>query len=84
MTIETIELSAPSHWAPALIYADISGLEDQDIQQIKEFIGRVMGMGAHGIPVDCTTAPDFMHWHDARPEYPFAADCFVYTFQKVA
>lgn len=72
--MDTIELTAPSHWACYLFYGDASGLEDADIEACDSWLK------AEGVSraIDCKDA-GFMRWHDAA-HYALAADCQTYTF----
>lgn len=81
--MKTIELTAPSHWAPALINDDPSGLEPDEVMAVDAFVERVMREhGVYGSPIDCEEA-GFVTYHDARMECPYAADCEVYVFQAI-
>jgi hypothetical protein len=70
---DTITGTAPSHWACYFINGDASGMTDQEIEAADNFAGWLGGS-----IVDCEDA-GFIHWHDARQFYPFAADCQTFT-----
>ena len=75
-TMTTIELTAPSHWAPYLIHGDASGLSLEDEQACENWL---RAMNLHNADcVDCIDA-GFCHSHDAS-EFTLAADCQTYTF----
>jgi hypothetical protein len=74
-TLDTIDVTAPSHWASYLINGDASGMEDDEIAACNAWIARE----GVGMPVSCEDA-GFIWYHDARPECPFGADCQTYTF----
>ncbi len=72
--LETVEGTAPSHWAGYLVNGDASGMELDDIRQADAF---VRWLGA--MPVSCEDA-GFMWSHDAmRVCGTLAADCQTYT-----
>lgn len=75
MALEVITATAPSAWACYLINGDASGLDAADVKACDAWIARE-GLGT---PVSCDDA-GFLHWHDARPECPLAADCQTYAF----
>ena len=76
--IKTIVLSAPSYWASYLIYADASGLEDNEIEACDAWLKAEFSRQSYSC-VDCVDV-GFMRYHDAASFYPLAADCAEYTF----
>jgi hypothetical protein len=80
MTMEIIELAAPSCWAPAIVNLDYSGLTAESVSALNTFLAR------QGVSFsDCLLCedPGFLKSHDAFKEMPLAADCQRYFF-KVA
>ena len=78
MTVRTIELSAPSRWASAIINLDYSGLSKEDVSALNNFLAR------EGVSFsDCLHCEDagFRKFHDAFREMPVAADCQRYVFK---
>lgn len=73
--MQTIEATAPSHWASYLINGDDSGLESSERQAADAWIARE-GMG---MPASCDDA-GFCWNHDAEVEAPYGADCQTYVF----
>ena len=73
--MQTLEITAPSHWASYLINGDASGLEPEDKAACDAWIKRE----GVGIPVSCEDA-GFRGKHDAYPELPLGADCQTYVF----
>jgi hypothetical protein len=70
-------LTAPSHWAPAIVNCDYSGLDAEDIGHLNTFLARkgVSFTDCHG----CEEGPFIWH-HDAAPETGVGAQCHVYFF----
>lgn len=73
--METVKLTAPSHWACYLFNNDASGMDPEEIEACDAWIDRV-GLGA---PVDCEDY-GFCWRHDASHEMPLGSDCQEYTF----
>lgn len=74
MALETVEGTAPSHWASYLINGDDSDMAPRDIAQAKAFVAWLGGW-----PVTCEDA-GFMRSHDAmRVCGALASDCQTYT-----
>lgn len=65
----------PSFWGPYLINDDPSGMERKEIKAVDDWMQQT-GLPA---PSDCCNE-EFVHWHDARDVFPYAADCSDYTF----
>lgn len=77
--IQTVELTAPSHWAPLLINGDDSGMEPQEVKNARAWISSLK----MGDPVDAADDSEFMSQYDAkRFNGNLAADCCTYTFHK--
>ena len=74
--METLTYTLPSFWAVYLINDDPSGMEDEEIKAVDEWI-RNMELPA---PADCSEDSNFTQWHDAIDVYPYATDCSEYTF----
>lgn len=72
---QVYQLTAPSHWASYLIIGDDSGMALEERRACDAWLNRE-GLG---FPVSCDDS-GFCHWHDAREESPFSADCQTYTF----
>ena len=75
--METSTYKLPAHWASALINGDYSGLDEQDEEQLM----RVIAGEDLPDPIDCSTEPEFMKYHDAQPYGVLACDCLTFTFQ---
>ncbi len=54
-TIETFAYTLPAHWASALINDDYSGLEDEDEQQLTDWLHAAQP----GYCVGCSDSPEF-------------------------
>lgn len=72
-----IEYTLPSHWACALINDDESGMTDEDIQEMNQWLDFVKP----GYCVGCSDESEFKHRCDADV---LSCDCLKYTFQQVA
>lgn len=81
MNIETVEFTLPDFWAPSLINGDDTGMEEEDIHALEEFLAycREQGLSCGS----CSDEAEFTHYHDAREYGVLACDCLVYTFHKV-
>ena len=73
---ETTTYVLPSHWASALFYGDLTGLEEHDEEQLMAFIA---GEDLPD-PLDVSDEPEFLKYHDAQPYGVLACDCLTYTF----
>ena len=73
--MNVIEKTAPSGWASYLINGDGSGLEDDEVMACDAWIEHE-GLGA---PVSCEDY-GFVRMHGAYRDFPYAADCQLYTF----
>lgn len=78
LKFETVTVTAPSHWASALINLDYSGLEKEEIGQINTFLAE-QGLSFS----DCLNCKHvgFLWGHDAFAQCPLGADCQEYTFK---
>ena len=73
--MKTTTYTLPAHWAPALINADESGMADDEIEALNEWLSDY----APGHCLDCSGYPEFTTHHDAA-DYVLACDCLTYTF----
>ena len=76
MTIETTTFTLPSHWASYLINGDASGLDDNEITEIDEFLAANPGWSCIG----CEEFGFFSNTNDAGT---LAGDCLKYDFMAV-
>jgi hypothetical protein len=74
MSLEAIEVTAPSAWASYLINGDASGIDANEQRDADTMVATI----GCGDPVDCEDA-GFVHCPDFGG---YAADCQVYTFLK--
>lgn len=74
--IGTFEATAPAAWASYLVNGDGSCLGPNDKRQADDFVRR-----QGGSVVSCKDAGYLSH-HDARREFPLAAECMKYHFIK--
>ena len=74
--MKVLIFTLPSFWGPYLINDDPSGMEDEEIKTVDEW------MKAYHLPAPsgCSEEAEFTQWHDAMDVYPYAADCLTYTF----
>ena len=73
--MKTTTYTLPAHWAPALINADESGLSDDEIQAMNDWLEST----SPGHCLDCSGDPEFTPYHDAS-EFVLVCDCLTYTF----
>ena len=73
--MQTTTYTLPAHWACALINADCSGMDDDEIQALDLWLSD----NSPGYCLDCSEDPEFCHSHDADG-YALAGDCLTYTF----
>jgi hypothetical protein len=78
MITETFEL--PTHWATALMYADIDGLEDDDIEAIREFEYFMFHKYGVCLCLEVDSWRSFQHRHDASDFGVLACDVSKFTF----
>jgi hypothetical protein len=77
MTRKVMTLTAPSHWASAIVNGDYSGLEPLDVKHLNTWLA-LQGLSF----ADCLSCEDadFMWKHDAAGVTGTGADCQTYTF----
>lgn len=68
----------PARWASALINDDWSGLEQDDAEHLR----RWLGAERPGQCLACTDQPFFSHRHDAWSVSPLADECLEFSFGK--
>jgi len=74
---KTMTITAPAHWASAILNMDYSGLEKEEIGQVNNFL---LDNGfSFSDCLDCEYI-GFMHNHDAWKQSPFAGDCCAFIF----
>jgi hypothetical protein len=73
--MQTTTYTLPAHWACALINADCSGMDDDEIAAMNDWLSAYRP----GSCVDCSEDPEFCHSHDADG-YALAGDCLTFTF----
>ncbi|CAB4181595.1 hypothetical protein UFOVP1071_47 [uncultured Caudovirales phage] len=78
MITETFEL--PTHWACALNYADIDGLEDDDIEAIREFEYYMLHKYGLCLCLEVSNDRWFQRYHDATEYGIDATDVSTFTF----
>ena len=77
----TVTLTLPQHWMAALINSDLSGYDDEEIDQLELFTDFMLKTYGNAIPLDYDTDSDnFMTWHDAREFGVLACDVYEVTF----
>ena len=75
--IKTVEYTLPDFWASPLLYADESGLSDEDVDALGKWCIEHPGLVCTGVADDA----EFKHRHDASP-YVLACECSTFTFIK--
>lgn len=71
----------PEHWAVAFVNDDWTGVDDEEEQQIKQWLEAESDGRAMFYCVGCSEETAFMWRHDASSAGVLAADCLEYTFQ---
>ena len=74
------QYALPTHWACALMYGGLRGLDDDDLEAIRRFTEDMVA--AHGQCL-CLAVGDgdgFVKHHDAALYGVLACDCSTYTF----
>jgi hypothetical protein len=78
--MKTIKLTLPEFWASALINGDYSGLEDDEVQELEQWLSFAKNEG-YGFCLDVNTDErSFIQYHDASA-WVLACDCLEYTFE---
>lgn len=77
MKTETYTL--PAYWASALINADESGMEDDEIAAMDKWLD----YAKPGHCLTCSKESFFTAWHDATG-FALAGDCLEFTFEVIA
>lgn len=72
-TIQTTTYTLPAHWASALINDDYTGLEDEEEQQITDWLHAAQP----GYCVGCSDSPEFCIDNDVGT---LACDCLEFYF----
>ncbi len=78
--IKTYTLMLPTHWACALINGDESGMDDDEIAMLNEFVDNTVRVYGSCHCVDVSEDTEFMRWHDAAPYGVLACDVAEFTF----
>ena len=79
--MRTVTLTLPQHWMAALINLDLSGYDDDDIDQLELFTHYMRKTYGTAIPLDYDPeSGNFMTWHDAREFGVLACDVYEVTF----
>ena len=73
--MKTTTYTLPAHWAPALINGDESGMADDEIQALNDWLSLI----EPGPCLDCSGPSEFTHGHDAN-DFVLACECLTYTF----
>ena len=78
MPIKTYEYVLPAIYACPLINSDCSGLEDEDITMLDEFIEDIVSVfGSANFTVKADEDPFFEKFHDMW-NFPYAAECLTF------
>ena len=78
--IKTITYMLPTHWACALVNSDESGMEDDDIAQLNEFVDDMVRTYGSCHCVDVSESSEFSNYHDASHYGVLACDVAEFTF----
>lgn len=69
----------PQHWACALVNADETGMSDEEITEMNEWLSDHPELG---LCVDVSGEGEFAWTHDAI-EYALACECATFTFEVI-
>lgn len=78
--IKTLTLELPSHWACALINADESGMDDEEVAALEAFTADMVKTYGSCHCVDVSEDTSFSRWHDAAQYGVLACDTATFTF----
>ena len=78
--IETITAMLPTHWACALVNGDESGMEDEEIAQLNEFVDDMVRTYGSCHCVDVSETSEFSNYHEASHYGVLACDVAEFTF----
>ena len=81
MTIKTIKIELPVHWASALINGDVSGLEDDDLEVLYKFEAYMLNEHGSCLCVDVGEEVSFQKYHEAAFFGGLACDAATFSFQ---
>lgn len=73
---DPVILTLPEHWAPALVNADTTGLDDQDEAALDAFMADHPNLYCVGVD----DGPQFCRRHDATPYGVLACQCCLFAF----
>lgn len=74
--METATYDLPAHWANALFYGDLTGLDEQDHEAMTQLVAGEQLPD----PLSCSDEPFFAKYHDATPYGMPACNCLTFTF----
>lgn len=77
---KTITAMLPAHWAVALINGDESGMEDEEIAQLNEFVDDMVRTYGSCHCVDVSETSEFSNYHEASHYGVLACDVAEFTF----
>jgi hypothetical protein len=78
MITETFTL--PTHWASALNYGEMDGLEDEDVESIEAFTQDMVSKYGLCLCLEVSNDRWFQHRHDASSYGILACDVSTFTF----
>lgn len=78
MVTETYEL--PTHWASALLYGELDGFDEEELDQIKSFEDMMVARYNGCWCIEVSNWRSFQREHDATQFGVLATDVSTYTF----
>ena len=79
--MRTVTLTLPQHWMTALFNSDLSGYDDDEIDQLELFSRYMLKTYGTASPLGYDPDSDnFMTWHDAREFGVLACSVYEVTF----
>lgn len=78
--IKTITAMLPAHWACALVNGDESGMDDEEIAHLNEFVDDMVRTYGSCHCVDVSEDTQFSNYHEASHYGVLACDVAEFTF----
>ena len=75
-----LKLTLPQHWACALMYGDVTGMDEREVSELDAFTADMDLYYRECWVVGCSDEPTFMKYHDAHRYGVLACDCLEYAF----
>lgn len=80
--MKTVEYELPVHWATALFYGELDGLEDEDLEALEEFTDDMVARHGECNVLDVSEDHWFARHHDAEIYGVLACDVATFIFSE--